>query len=184
MSVTLVSGVTGVGLSSICQQARGQVGDGYTLVNFGDVMLEQARTHGIDVDRGDLAALSRTQTRRLQRRAAEYVADEAGDSEIILSTHLAVETQAGYVHGLPDGVLHDVSPSKFVLIEADPDIIRERRQESDRDIQAQSVRQIGFEQNLNRTAALEYARERDAPIQFIENQGSVDEAADSLTDLL
>ena len=184
MSVTLVSGVTGVGLSTICQQARRRVGEGYTLVNFGDVMLEQAMTHGINVDRDDLSALSRTQTRRLQRRAAEYVADEAQDSEIILSTHLAVETQAGYVHGLPDGVLRDVSPSQFVLVEADPHAISERREGSDRDVQARSTRRIGFEQDLNRTAALEYARERDAPIQYIENEGSVDEAADALADLL
>ena len=178
MSVTLVSGVTGVGLSSICQEVRGRLDDSHTLVNFGDVMLEQAATHDITVDRDELSTLSRTQTRRLQRRAAEYVADQAERGDILLSTHLAVETQAGYVHGLPDGVLHDVAPTAFVLVEAAPGAILERRAESDRDLDTVTERQVAFEQHLNRTVALEYARERDAPIHFVENEGSVDEAAE------
>ncbi|TKX82899.1 adenylate kinase, partial [Halorubrum sp. SS5] len=33
MSVTLVSGVNGVGLSSVCQAVRRGLGDGYKLIN-------------------------------------------------------------------------------------------------------------------------------------------------------
>jgi adenylate kinase len=184
MSVTLISGVTGVGLSSICQNVRGRLGDDYTLVNFGDAMLEQAVTHNITVDRDELSDLSRTQTRRLQRRAAEYVADQAENDNVLLSAHLAVETQAGYVHGLPDGVLHDVAPTRFVLVEASPDAILERRAESDRDFSGATEREVEFEQHLNRTAALEYARELDAPIHFVENEGSVENAAERIASQL
>lgn len=184
MSVTLLSGVTGVGLSSICQNVRGRLGDGYKLINFGDAMLEQAATHDITVHRDELSELSRTQTRRLQRRAAEYVADQAEESDILLSAHLAVETSAGYVHGLPDGVLHDVAPTAFVLVEAAPETILDRRTESDRDLDASSEREVEFEQHLNRTAALEYARDRDAPIYFVENAGSVEHAAEHIASQL
>jgi adenylate kinase len=180
MSVTLISGVTGVGLSSICQEVRGRLGDDYTLVNFGDAMLEQAVTHDITVDRDELSELSRTQTRRLQRRAAEYVADQTASRNVLLSTHLAVSTDAGYIHGLPDGVLHDVAPTEFVLVEASPGAILERRSESDRELRGPTEREIEFEQHLNRTAALEYARELDAPIHFVENEGSIDDAADRI----
>ena len=184
MTVTLVSGVTGVGLSSVCQTARRTLGDGYKLINFGDVMLEQAATGGVVTERGDLATLSQTQTRRLQRRAGEFVADEAETTNVILSTHLAVETQAGYVQGLPDEVLRDVSPTTFALVEASPETILERRRSGDREVQAASERKIAFEQDLNRSAALQYARTQNAPVRFIENEGSVEEAAGRLVDAL
>ncbi len=184
MSVTLISGVTGVGLSSICQRVRGRLDDEYLLLNFGDVMLEQAVAHDITTDRDQLSSLSHRRTQRLQRRAAEYVADQAETKNVILSTHLAVETDVGYIHGLPDGVLRDVAPSTFVLVEAAPSTILDRRSESDRDPGTATERQVEFEQDLNRTAALEYARERNAPIQFVENEGSVTEAVEQVVDTL
>lgn len=180
MSVTLVSGVTGVGLSSVCQAVRGKLADNYKLLNFGDVMLEQAATAGITTDRSELATLTQTQTRRLQRRAGEFIADEAVQTNVILSTHLAVETEVGYVQGLPEEVLEDVAPNAFILVEADPETILERRGEADAESVTATERKIAFEQHLNRSAALQYARDQDAPVQFLENEGSIEEAADRL----
>ncbi|QWC18879.1 adenylate kinase [Halorubrum sp. 2020YC2] len=182
MSVTLISGVTGVGLTSICQRVRRQLDEEYLLLNFGDVMLEQAMAREIAVDREGLSSLSQRETLRLQRRAAEYVADRSETNDIILSTHLAVKTDAGYIHGLPEGVLRDVAPSTFVLVEADPSTVIERRSESGRSSTSATEREIEFEQDLNRTAALEYARERNAPVQFVENEGSVTEAVEQVVE--
>jgi len=183
MSVTIVAGVTGVGLTSVCQAVRGKLGDGYTLLNFGDVMLEQAATSGITTDRAELATLSQTQTRRLQRRAGEFVADEAAQTNVILSTHLAVETDAGYIQGLPEEVLHDLSPTTFILVEAAPETIRSRRGDGD-SADVDSTRKIAFEQQLNRSAALQYAREQNAPVEFLENEGSIADAAEQMADRL
>ena len=184
MSVTLVSGVNGVGLSSVCQAVRRGLGDGYKLINFGDVMLEQAATMGITTERAQLGKLSQTETRRLQRRAGEFVAEEAASTNVLLSTHLAVETPTGYVQGLPAEVLHDVSPDAFVLVEAEPGTILERRRGSDRDLNGVTERQIDFEQDLNRSAALQYARDQNAPVRFIENEGELEDAAERLADAL
>ena len=184
MSVTLVSGVNGVGLSSVCQAVRRGLGDGYKLINFGDVMLEQAAAMGITTERAQLGTLSQTETRRLQRRAGEFVSREAATTNVILSTHLAVETLEGYVQGLPVEVLHDVSPDAFVLVEADPETILERRRESDRDLDGVTERKIDFEQDLNRSAALQYARDQNAPVQFIENEGELEDAVERLADAL
>ena len=179
MSVTLVAGVTGVGLTSVCQAVRGTLDGDYKLLNFGDIMLEQAATSGITTDRSELATLTQTQTRRLQRRAGEFVADAAAESDVILSTHLAVETNVGYLQGLPDEVLQDVSPTAFILVEADPATILSRRGESDRAGQ-DSERKVAFEQQLNRSAALQYAREQSVPVQFLENEGSIEDAAERM----
>lgn len=184
MSVTVISGVTGVGLSSVCQETRRQLSDEYTLINFGDSMLEQAATAGITTDRDELSSLSRREIRRLQRRAGEYVADMAEDRRVLLATHLTVSTEAGFIGGLPDDVLSEVSPERFVVLEAAPETIVERRERSDRSVEVPSPRAIEFEQDLNRSAAFEYARELNAPIQFVENENDVEEAAEAVAGLL
>ena len=184
MSVTVISGVTGVGLSSVCRETRRRLSDEYTLINFGDSMLEQAATAGITTDRDELSSLSHRDIRRLQRRAGEYVADMAEDKRILLATHLTVKTETGFIDGLPDDVLNEVSPERFVVVEAAPETIIERREHSDRSVELPSPRAIEFEQHLGRTAAFEYARELNAPVQFVENENDVEEAAEAVTGLL
>lgn len=184
MSVTLVSGVPGVGLSTLAGRARRNLEGDYELINFGDAMLEQAAVHDLASSRDELASLSRRETLRLQRRAGEYVADRGEEAAVVLTTHLAVQTDAGYLPGLPDAVLHDVAPGRFVLVEAAPETIRERRGEADRSYEPASVRAIEFEQDLNRIAAFEYAVTADAPIQLVENEGDLDAAAAELASSL
>lgn len=184
MGVTLLSGVPGVGLSSISERARRQLDSTYQLINFGDVMLEHAAANDWATSRSELGSLSQRQTRRLQRRAAEFVADKAASADVLLTTHLAVETGAGFLHGFPDVVLDDVDPGQFVLVEAEPETIADRRAAADREYGDASIRAIEFEQDLNRTAAFEYASSVDAPIRRVENEGDVDEAAAALADAL
>jgi adenylate kinase len=184
MGVTLVSGVPGVGASAVCETARGELGDGFELINFGDVMLEQAAAHGLVTERSELPALTMRETRRLQRRAAEYVADRAAVREVLLTTYLAAETDEGFVPGLPESALSDVSPDRFVLVEADPEAILDRRAEAPRSYEAATTRQVAFQQDLNRAAAVSYAMATDAPIRLLENTGSVEEAASELIGIL
>lgn len=183
MSVTLLSGVPGVGLSSIAQGARRQLDD-YQLINFGDVMLEEAAVQDLATSRDELSSLSRRETLRLQRRAGEYVADHSQGANVLLTTHLAVETGAGYLLGLPDDVLRDVSPDQFVLVEASTDAVLERRAESSREYGTSSTVSVEFEQDLNRAAAIQYAATIDVPIQLVENDGDVEDAADDLVEVL
>jgi adenylate kinase len=184
MSVTLVSGVPGVGLTSISERARRQLDEDYKLINFGDVMLEHAATRDWATRRSELGSLTRRQTRRLQRRAGEFVADSAETAEILLTTHMAVETDAGYLHGFPDAVLRDVNPGQFVLVEAAPATIFERREEADRAYGDTTVRTIEFEQDVNRTAAFDDAVTVDAPVRHVENEGDIDEAAAAVADAI
>ncbi|MFB6071295.1 MAG: adenylate kinase [Halanaeroarchaeum sp.] len=184
MGTTLVSGVPGVGLSTITERARKRLDENYELVNFGDVMLEHAAANDWATRRADLRGLSQRQTRRLQRRAGEFVADLTEPREVLLTTHLAVETDAGFLNGLPEAVLRDVNPDRFVLVEAAPETIRSRRDAADRDYGDASLRTIDFAQDANRTAAFEYAHAVDAPIRLVENEDDVEEAAADLAEVL
>jgi adenylate kinase len=181
MDVTVVSGVPGVGASRVCEAARRDLGDGYELVNLGDVMLEEAATHRLVESRDELSTLTRRELRVLQRRAGEYVAARARGRAVLLNTHLAVPTVHGYLPGLPDPLLADVAPDRFVLIEADPETIAERRDETDhRTYRETGPRAVDFHQDLTRAAAVSYARSTGAPVRLVENESSVEAAAADL----
>lgn len=183
MGVTVVSGVPGVGLSTVSERARGRLDDEYELLNFGDVMLEQAAAHDLATARSELSGLSRRETRRLQRRAGEFVADRTGTRNVLLTTHLAVRTDAGFLPGLPDPVLRDIAPDQFVLVEAAPETVVDRRAAAERDYDQATPREVGFEQDLNRTAAFDYAVAAGAPVQRVDND-DVDDAAETLASLV
>jgi adenylate kinase len=181
MDVTVVSGVPGVGSSSVCRAARRRLDDGYELINFGDVMLEAAASRGLVESRNDLATLPVEETRLLQRRAGEYVARRAHMRSVLLNTHLVVRTDQGYLPGMPPEVLADVEPNRLVLVEAGAETVAERRSASDyREHRGGTAREVSFEQDLNRAAATTYAAEAGVPIELVENDAAVEEAGDAL----
>lgn len=175
MGVTLISGVPGVGASTVCETARRRLDDDYQLINFRDVMLEQAAARGLAERRDDLPLLSARETRRLQRRAGEYVADRSQVRNVLLNTYLAVETADGYLPGLSPDALDGVRPDRFVLLEATPETILDRR---DGDDETENARAVRFQQEINRTATVEFAAETGTPIRHVENEGSVEDTAD------
>lgn len=183
MSVTLLSGVPGVGVSAVSERARKRLDD-YELINFGDVMLEEGVTQGVATTRSELAALSRRQTERLQRRAGEYVEDRADSTNVLLSTHLAAGTATGIVPGLPRSVMRDVDPSLIVLVEAEPGTILDRRAESERSFDSITPRRVNFLQDLGRAAAFDYAIAIEASVELIENEDDIETAADELVDVI
>lgn len=185
MDVTVVSGVPGVGASRVCREARDRLADAYELLNFGDVMLERAASRGLVETRDDLAALSRRETRLLQRRAAEYVAQRARGRPVLLDTHLAVATVHGYLPGLPDVALAEIDPDRFVLVEADPGTVAERRRGVEtRVYRSSGPRAIDFHQDLNRAAAMAHAVETGAPVRLVENEADPGTAGERLADIV
>lgn len=185
MSVTVVSGVPGVGSSRVTEAAVASLDERYELLNTGDVLLEEALGSGFDVSgRDDLADLRPRELRRLQRRMGEYVAAIASEPEthVVLNTHLVVTTAAGFVPGLPPEVLTEIDPDAFVLVEADTDVVQERRAGSDyRSYRVDDRLGIEFQQSMSRTAAFAYATSVGAPIALVENTDDVESAAARLS---
>jgi adenylate kinase len=181
MSVTVVSGVPGVGSSRVTEAAVASLDERFELLNSGDVMLEEALGGGRNVEsRDDLSELSPTELRRLQRRMGEYVAaiDADPDTHVVLNTHLVVSTAAGFVPGLPPEVLRELDPAAFVLVEASPDLVRERRSGSDyRSYRVGDRLGIEFQQSMSRTAAFTYSTAVGAPVALVENTDDVESAA-------
>lgn len=181
MTVTVVSGVPGVGSSRVTEAAVASLDERFELLNAGDVLLEEALGGGWDVEsRDDLSTLAPTALRRLQRRMGEYVAAIATDPDthVVLNTHLVVSTAAGFVPGLPPEVLQELDPAAFVLVEASPELVQERRSDTDyRSYRVDDRVGIEFQQSMSRTAAFSYSTAIEAPVALVENTDDIESAA-------
>lgn len=184
MSVTLVSGVPGVGTSTIAAETVSDLDD-HRLFNFGDAMLEAAMTQGIAESRDELSGLSASERGALQRYAAGYVRDEASEGPIVVTTNFAVRTAEGYVPGLPDPVLYEMGPDRLVVVEAEPETVAERRKEGEyRDYPEPTASGIRFHQRMNRTAAFVYSSRSSATVHHVSNEGGIEDAAEKLGTVL
>lgn len=179
MSNVVVSGVPGVGASRVCETARRNLGDEYTLVNVGDVMLQEALEHGLATSREELIRLRLRDQRALQRRAGEYIARESDSGPLLINTHLVVETPLGFIPGMGQTTLSDIDPSAFVIVEATPETIRERREGSERDYQ-QFTDSLSFHKQLQSAAAFSYSLQSNAPVHHVRNEKDVDDCGEQL----
>ena len=183
MSVTIVSGVPGVGSSRVCEEARRHLDGAYELVNFGDVMLEEAAARGLATGRSELASLPLRDYRIVQRRAAEEIDRRRRQKShsLIVDTHLAVYTAFGFLPGMPEVVFSELKPDVFALVEAEPATIVERRRGSDfREYPIENEMAVSFHVQLNRAAAMNHAIRIAAPIMPISNERTVEDAATRL----
>ncbi|MDY7081357.1 MAG: adenylate kinase, partial [Halobacteria archaeon] len=172
MAVILVSGVPGVGSSRVTEEARQRLDDSYRVVNFGDVMLEEAASRGLASNRDELSRLPIHDQAFLQRRAGEYIRQKAKEQSLLVDTHFVLHTSHGFIPGMPDPVLRDVNPDKLVIVDADTDTILERRDSGDyRVYPDESANAITFHQQLNQMAAMTYSTHSSAPIHHVSNEG-------------
>jgi len=185
MAVSIVGGVPGVGSTRVCELARQDLEDEFELLNFGDVMLEEAMAREQLATRDDLRNLPITEMHHLQRLAGEYIAERAKENHLLVDTHFILHTVHGFVPGLPEAVLRRVHPDQLVLVEAAPETIIARRGESEhRDYNVETARTVEFHQQLNRSAAVTYSMHAEAPIRIVSNQDQAQEAAAILTQML
>ncbi len=184
MEVTLVSGVPGAGVSSVLSEAT-QRTDDVRLFNFGDIMLEQAMSRRVAESRDDLSGLPGYEREYLQRAAAEYVRNQASGSHLLVNVRFVVNTSEGYVHGLPDAVLWEMNPDRFVLVEADSSTVLQRRDDDDyRSYPDVSEPELEFHQELNSQAALIYSSKVGGSIHQVRNSGDVEDAAERVLELV
>lgn len=175
----LVSGVPGVGASRVCEEARRELDGEYTLLNVGDIMLQEALEHGLASSREELSRLRIRDQRSLQRRAAEHIGRESDSGSLLINTHLVVETPLGYVPGMTGEMLAEIDPSALVVVDAVSATIRERRERSERSYEHFS-RSVEFHKQLQNAAAFNYSLQGNLPVYHLDNEDSVEETSSQL----
>lgn len=165
MSVIVVTGIPGVGKTTVMQKAA--EGMDIKFVTFGTVMVEIAKELGFVQDRDDMRKLTLEQQKELQIKSAEKVANMGN---VILDTHCTIKTPKGYMPGLPEWVVKKINPSAIVVVEADTEEIYNRRaKDTTRNRDPDTKEQIAEHQMINRATAMVYATLTGSTVKIVYN---------------
>jgi len=149
------------------------------LVNYGTVMFEEAKSSGLVENRDQMRSLPTEIQRKIQRSAAEKIANMARDKIVIVDTHMLIRTPEGFLPGLPMWVVEALCPNMIILVEAFPEEIAGRRsKDTTRNRDVESVEDINLHQQMCRSAALACAEIAGSTVKIIMNHdGKAEEAA-------
>ncbi|WP_297491070.1 adenylate kinase [Thermococcus sp.] len=185
--VVMITGIPGVGKSTITRLALQRTAIKFRLVNFGDLMFEEALKAGLVKHRDGMRKLDPMVQKKLQLGAARRVVEMAEREPVLLDTHATIRTPMGYLLGFPREVIETIKPNYIVIIEATPsEILGRRLRDLKRDRDVETEEQIQRHQDLNRAAAVSYAMHSDALIKVIENHEDkgLEEAVNELIEVL
>jgi len=178
----VVTGIPGTGKTTVLNKAIEQAEKKYKVVNYGDVMLEEAKSKGLVKDRDEMRKLDPKIQKEIQKNAAKKI----GKMEnVIIDTHASILTPNGYLPGLPEWVLKEIMPNTIVILEASPEeISRRRAKDTTRKRDAEDIEGIKEHQEMNRAIAMAYAVLTGATVKIIKNpDNGVEEAAKNLAKL-
>lgn len=188
LSVVIVSGVPGVGKSTVIDGALRIVEKkvDVQLVTYGDVMEEIATKRGLVKNRDEMRKLPAKVQRDVQKRAAEKIAKMSKKQLVVVDTHTLILTPEGFLIGLPRWVVEALRPSSLVLIEADPQKIAGRRaKDKTRSRDEQDPKGIDAHQQMCRAASVAVGTLTGATVRIIRNkEGKAEEAAKIFAELL
>ncbi|AAT43249.1 adenylate kinase [Picrophilus oshimae] len=161
----VIAGVAGVGKSTVLDIVSSR--SGYTVKNFGSVMLDLAISSNLVKDRDEIRKLPVERQIELQRSASQKLGTM---DNIIIDTHMSIKSPGGYLPGLPEWVLRELNVSSYFLIEADPKEIKKRREEDPtRHRDDDTIDDIYEHQMVNRQFAISYSVFSGATVNFITN---------------
>lgn len=185
--VVVITGIPGVGKSTITKLALQRTRAKFRVVNFGDIMFEEAVKAKLVTHRDEMRRLSLKVQRELQLKAAQRILEISREEPVLLDTHATIKTPLGYMLGFPKEVIEVINPKFIVIIEATPsEILGRRLRDLKRDRDVETEEQIQRHQDLNRAAAISYAMHSNALIKIIENHEDkgLEEAVNELVKIL
>lgn len=184
-SVNIVVGLSGVGKSTVLEKAMQKSDREYTVINYGDRMIETAKDRGLVDDRDEMKDLDVETYKHIQKKAAESIVEDAEDGNVIVDTHAAIKSPFGYIPGLPKWTVENLMPDKLVMLTADAEDIYERSKEGGRNREHGSADDIEEYQGVAREMAATGSVLTGAYLQIIENEeGKADEAAEKLVETI
>jgi adenylate kinase len=183
----IVVGVPGVGKTSVVTKAADRLNQSQSTIQvmvFGSIMFDEARKLGIN-DRDEMRKLSIDTQRQLQEMAAKTISGERSVN-IMIDTHLFINTIEGRYPGIPRNLLDILSPTHLIMISAAPEEIFARRmQDSTRNRDLVSMDSIKNDIEVAISMIATSSVLTGAPFKIIFNHNDkLDDAVDELVEVM
>jgi len=186
--IVMVVGVPGVGKTSVINEAKKYLKYEFKVVNTGDLMFELAKEKYNINNRDEIRKkLTFEQQKEIQKEAIKRIKEMEKESDIILDTHLVIESYEGYITGMFREYAEILKPDGVAVIISDPDKIFVRRlkdiQIRGRDIE--NLKRIEIQQNLTIYFTTIFMFEYGTIVEVINNEeGLLEEAAKKFAEFL
>ena len=186
--IVIVVGVPGVGKTSVINEAKKYLKYEFKGVNTGDIMFELAKEKYNINNRDEIRKkLTFEQQKEIQKEAIKRIKEMEKEGDIILDTHLVIESYEGYITGMFREYAEILKPDGIVVIISDPDKIFVRRlkdiQIRGRDIE--NLKRIEIQQNLTIYFTTIFMFEYNTIVEVINNEeGLLEESAKKFAEFL
>ncbi len=184
--VNIVVGLSGVGKSTVIEEAMLLSDEEYEVINYGDRMVEVAKEEDLVKHRDEMKELEVSTYKRIQRAAAESIVEDSKDQDVLVDTHSAIKSPYGYIPGLPKWTVENLEPSKIIILDASAEEIYSRStEEAERDREHSSVDGINEYRKVAREMAAAGSVLTGAYLKVIKNrEGRAEKAAEELVETL
>jgi adenylate kinase len=186
--IVIVVGVPGVGKTSVINEAKKYLKYEFKVVNTGDIMFELAKEKYNINNRDEIRKkLTFEQQKEIQKEAIKRIKEMEKENDIILDTHLVIESYEGYIPGMLREYAEILRPDGIAVIISDPDKIFVRRlkdiQIRGRDIE--NLKRIEIQQNLTIYFTTIFMFEYGTIVEVINNEeGLLEESAKKFAEFL
>jgi len=186
--IVIVVGVPGVGKTSVINEAKKYLKYEFKVVNTGDIIFELAKEKYNINNRDEIRKkLTFEQQKEIQEEEIKRIKEMEKEGDIILDTHLVIESYEGYIPGMLREYAEILRPDGIVVIISDPDKIFVRRlkdiQIRGRDIE--NLKRIEIQQNLTIYFTTIFMFEYNTIVEVINNEeGLLEESAKKFAEFL
>jgi len=186
--IVIVVGVPGVGKTSVINEAKKYLKYEFKVVNTGDIIFELAKEKYNINNRDEIRKkLTFEQQKEIQEEEINRIKEMEKEGDIILDTHLVIESYEGYIPGMLREYAEILRPDGIAVIISDPDKIFVRRlkdiQIRGRDIE--NLKRIEIQQNLTIYFTTIFMFEYNTIVEVINNEeGLLEESAKKFAEFL
>lgn len=182
-SVNVITGLSGVGKGTVLEEVMKLANKNYLHVNYGDKMMEVAEEKDVEKGRDELKELKPEKYREIQLEAAQQIKENSKEKNVIIETHSALKSSAGYVPGIPNHVAKKLQPNKIIMLNAPAETIYNRSNNSkrDRDTTGESIDSLEEYREVSMRMACTVSVLTDSYFKVIENKsGEAEKAAEKV----
>jgi adenylate kinase len=183
--LVLVTGMPGVGKTAVLNEfekiaKKRKVST--SIINYGSIMNSILKNKGKELTRDEIRKQKMNSQKEIQLKAADIIVKKSEKNITIVDTHMAINTKAGFLPGLPYDVLKKLDPCLLVLIETAPkDILKRRGLDNSRDRDSQSIQEIELGLEWSRYLASACSTLIGIPVKILKNEhGKQKEVANNL----